>query len=378
MVLSKSRFYSKLWTGRWDSLPVVSKRILMDNFADWNTYGISLEEAREKAAAEETGQPSPPCTGGLTAGFSTGTSGERWVFLVSPKESAEWAGTVIARIVRRWGAAHRIALFLGSDSRLYRAVRNARHQFRFFDAKGNVDAGSLEEFRPTILAAPPLVLRKLCRTKVKINPEQVISVADVLEERDKTYFENFFGSKCDEIYQATEGFLASSCTHGRLHWNEDALIVEKERVGGGYYCPVITDFRRITQPVLKLRLDDILVDDSGVCPCGSIFGLVGAVAGRSDEVLKFEGDGGEAVRLMPDSVRRAVSKVLDPDTEYRVIQTGAGRIEIHLSEEAIFPHVQAAFSDFLRGVGVGRSEIVLSRYEVEDGESKARRVRRQT
>ena len=45
----------------------------------------------------------------------------------------------------------------------------------------------------------------------------------------------------DQVYQATEGFLACTCSAGHLHLNEDIIFVEKEYLDERRFYPVITD-----------------------------------------------------------------------------------------------------------------------------------------
>lgn len=60
-----------------------------------------------------------------------------------------------------------------------------------------------------------------------IQPEKIISVAEVLYPEDKHYLERIFGQQIHQVYQCTEGFLASTCPEGVLHFHEDYLIIEK-------------------------------------------------------------------------------------------------------------------------------------------------------
>ena len=68
--------------------------------------------------------------------------------------------------------------------------------------------------------------------QLTLHPVKVVSVAEILEDRDaQTIARAFQLEKVDQVYQATEGFLACTCSEGHLHLNEDILYVEK-RVSG--------------------------------------------------------------------------------------------------------------------------------------------------
>ena len=73
----------------------------------------------------------------------------------------------------------------------------------------------------------------------------------------------------DQVYQATEGFLACTLVPGHLHLNEDIIFVEKEYLDERRFYPVITDFKRSSQPVYRYKLNDILVENPEPCSCGS-------------------------------------------------------------------------------------------------------------
>ena len=48
---------------------------------------------------------------------------------------------------------------------------------------------------------------------------------------------------------------------------------------------LITDFTRRTQPVIRYRLDDVLVAATEPCPCGQPTRVLEAIEGRRDDQL---------------------------------------------------------------------------------------------
>ena len=80
----------------------------------------------------------------------------------------------------------------------------------------------------------------------------------MLEEQDRRLLMQVFPA-VGEVYQATEGFLAASCAHGTLHLNEEFLHIEPQWIDEQRFTPLITDFTRSTQPIVRYRLDDVLV-----------------------------------------------------------------------------------------------------------------------
>ena len=325
-----SRFYPH--SPKLQDYPVINKRIFMQHFADINAYGISEKDALSVALkAEESRDFSPvfQTTSGkeITVGLSSGTSGNRGIFLVSPEESALWAGYMLKRMLPRpYLARHSIAFFLRANSNLYTAVKSPLIRFEFYDLLEALDAHipRLNAQNPTILIAPAQVLQQLAQhPDLAIRPKKIISVAEVLEPQVKTRIEQLFGTQVHQIYQCTEGFLAHTCAHGNLHLNEDMVYIEKDWIDreSGRFAPVITDFNRKSQPVIRYRLDDVLIANDAPCPCGSAFARISAIEGRCDDILDARTTGGEPYALYADFIRRAMISE-DLIKEYRVEQHG--------------------------------------------------------
>ncbi len=325
-----SRFYPH--SPKLQDYPVINKRIFMQHFADINAYGISEKDALSVALkAEESRDFSPvfQTTSGkeITVGLSSGTSGNRGIFLVSPEESALWAGYMLKRMLPRpYLARHSIAFFLRANSNLYTAVKSPLIRFEFYDLLEALDAHipRLNAQKPTILIAPAQVLQQLARhPDLAIHPKKIISVAEVLEPQVKTRIEQRFGTPVHQIYQCTEGFLAHTCAYGNLHLNEDMVYIEKDWIDreSGRFAPIITDFNRKSQPVIRYRLDDVLIANDTPCPCGSAFARISAIEGRCDDILDARTANGEPYALYADFIRRAMISD-DLIQEYRVEQHG--------------------------------------------------------
>lgn len=335
-ILRKSRYYRDHFEGllleNWRDFPISTKAPLMASFDDWNTLGITLAEAGAVAEEAERSRDFSATIQGCAVGLSSGTTGSRGVFLVSPEERRRWAGTILARALRgTLGQPHRAAMFLRADSPLYQTVGSKRFSFSFFDLFTPFEEHwpRLKELRPTLLAAPPSALVRLAAypgaADLLTAPGILLSVADVLDDADRAIIEAGFGCKAGQLYQATEGFLAATCPEGNLHWNEDAIAIQKEWIDPERtrYRPIITDFRRTTQPVIRFRLDDVIVDAGEErCPCGSIFARLEKIEGRQDDVFYLPSiHCGENVMIFPDFVRRALILALPPGVEYTVVQT---------------------------------------------------------
>lgn len=326
------------------ALPIIDKSIMMNHFDDLNTVGIKKESALKLAIEAERSRDFSPKLGHISIGLSSGTSGNQGVFLVSDKESAMWAGTVLAKLLPgKLFDKQKIAFFLRANSNLYRTTANGRISFTFFDLFDDLPLHieRMNKLQPTIIIAPPSMLRKLAEwqmdEKISIQPLKIISVAEVLEEIDRRLIETVFKQTLHQVYQCTEGFLAATCSQGILHINEDLVLVEKEYLDKdkGVFVPIITDFTRKTQPIIRYRLNDLLIERKTSCPCGSPFLALERIDGRCDDLFYgYKNNSKEIGILFPDFIRRAIMLASDLILEYKVTQLSLDLIEIKLKVKA--------------------------------------------
>jgi putative adenylate-forming enzyme len=175
---------------------------------------------------------------------------------------------------------------------------------------------------------------------------------------DEKRLESGFQQKIFQIYQCTEGFLGFTCSHGTLHLNEDLLIFEKEYIDDVRFIPIITDLFRKTQPIIRYRLDDILVEKKTPCPCGCIFQALERIEGRCDDLLYVALPHGGTKPLFPDFVNRKIIAVSESIEEYEVVQTKLDRWEIYLKDE-FRESVIAALHELFERIGCLVPEIVF-------------------
>ncbi|MBC7882613.1 MAG: adenylate cyclase, partial [Anaerolineae bacterium] len=265
--LPKSKFYQNYIQGMsiqdWQKFPTIDKRLMMDNFDDLNTAGISKAEAFNIAIQSEISRDFSPKIKNYTVGLSSGTTGGRGLFVVSEFEQCFWVGAIFAKAFPlSFTKKHRIAFFLRANSNLYENVKSRSIEFQYFDllsAMGD-HVQRLNHYQPTVLVCQPSVLRLLAEAqstgKLHISPVKIISVAEVLDPVDEAAIRKHFNQTVHQVYQCTEGFLGSSCEYGTLHLNEDMVAIQKDYIEGssGRFMPIITDFNRCTQPIIRYKL----------------------------------------------------------------------------------------------------------------------------
>ena len=340
--LKKSNFYNQfsLEFDDFSSLPIMNKSIFMKNFNGINTCGISYEVASDVANKAEESRDFSPMINNISVGLSTGTSGNRGMFLVNESERAYWVALMIDRVIGFSFKNTSIAFFLRANNKLYESTSSKKIDFNFFDIylDFNTHIERLNNLQPNILIAQPSVLMLLSKKQetgsLQIKPNKIISVAEVLTPEDKTYFENVFKVRVDQVYQCTEGFLASTCSEGVLHFNEDFLIIEKKYIDNKKtkFHPIITDLLRKTQPIVRYELNDIVVEKSN-CKCGSPFMAIESIEGRSDDIITFLDEQMKEVSIFPDVIRRTIVLSDDRISDYVFVQSSSNQINLYIGSD---------------------------------------------
>lgn len=351
-ILKKSKYYNNKFKNlnikNWQDFPTIDKKELMENFDSINTVNISKKEAFELALNSEKNRDFKPVINNITVGLSSGTSGNRGIFLVSKFERYRWVGMILAKALPySIFKKHKIAFFLRANSNLYETVKSRNICFEYFDMLNNVKENlkKLNNFKPTIIVAPPSMLKIIAKhmSNLEISPIKIISVAEVLEDIDKKYLESVFKQTIHQIYQATEGFLACTCEYGNLHLNEDIVAVQKEYVGENKFIPIITDFKRTSEPIIRYRLNDILTQSHKTCHCGSKHLVIEKIEGRCDDIFYLEsGISDSLVSIFPDFISRAVIFASDIIEEYKVIQVSKDEIQVYIDKISEFNKVKKA------------------------------------
>jgi putative adenylate-forming enzyme len=345
-----SPFYRTLGAQSLQGLPILSKSEWLSHFDTINTAGVTYDQAIAFAAQQERDRTFSNTLNGLTIGLSTGTSGRRGVFLVSKPERLTWLGVMLAKLVPDDPLKRRkVAFLLRAGSPLYETAHRGPIQFQYFDMLQPWSdlKQALGAFVPDMLIAPAGVLRQLADEGLPagLRPARVISVAECLYPDDEAAIVNAFGVRPGEVYQATEGLIATRCEHGTLHLNEAYLHIEKDWIDSDrtHFMPIVTDFLRRTQPIVRYRLDDILAAGAP-CACGRAAETISTVEGRRDDVCHLLAPNGAPVPVFPDHLVRAILGAAPTLSLFRLVQTAPGAFVIETSEAVPEDAIRSAFA----------------------------------
>jgi putative adenylate-forming enzyme len=352
-----------------------------------NTLGLDLNQCMDIALNAERTRDFSPMIQGISVGLSTGTSGNRGIFLASLKERAAWVACMLDRVIGFSFRKRKLAFFLRANNNLYKSTPSGLIAFKYFDIfkpmTGHLDA--LNTFQPDILIAQPSILCMLADAqqegRIGISPCKIISVAEVLSPEDRSYLEKAFGQRIHQVYQCTEGFLAASCKEGTLHFNEDFLNIERNYIDDAKerFHPVITDLLRHTQPIIRYELNDIIREKKH-CPCGSQLTAIESIEGRSDDILLFRTRQGSSVPVFPDLIRRCIVLADEQVTDYCLIQRSEDRLQLYIDSTSgnSLQTVCGAILDLLTNLDI--HNVVVE--EIGDSPfligNKKRRVRNET
>lgn len=348
--LCKSPFYEAYLDKPLQAWPIINKKIMMAHFDEINTLNIKKQDAFDVALRAEKTRDFSPLINNIAVGLSSGTSGSRGLFLVSPKERDAWAGAMLAKILPNGLRTHeRIAFFLRANNKLYTTLnRGGKIKFHFFDLLGDFDEHmeTLNTLQPTILSGPASVLLLLAQHKNRLNikPKKILSVAEVLEPGDEAVINHAFGCEVSQVYQCTEGFLAVSDKHtNTLVMNEESLIIEKEWLDEHRFVPIITDLKRTSQPIVRYRLDDVLVAKDS----RSVFTELSAIEGRVGDIC-YGTQGDETIPIFADTIRQQMASSPIDFQDYQITQYALNAFSIQvypelLDKEQLIEHLNQLF-----------------------------------
>ena len=386
-IRKNSPFYARHWDGlsddQWAEFPLIDKSVMMENLGDLLTVRLDVEQATKLAKKAEQSRDFSSKIGPYSIGFSSGTSGSRGMHFVSEKEQASWAGFMLSRglddsILSR----QKIGLILRANSNTFESIGSKRIKFKFYDLMKPLEEihQMILQDELDILIGPPSVLRYLADVKSPLKVNKLVSAAEVLDEIDRRHIEQHFGQIAHQFYSSTEGEIAATCEFGTLHLNEGIMVIQKEWVDEekGWYHPIISDFKRSTQPIIRYRLNDILVASKQPCKCGDARESIDSIMGRQDDIfLLKKRNGGEYEQIVPDFIRRAVMQMHPDITAYRAIQRSADEIKVQLLPEDLEQVSLEGFDLVWQQKNVETPKIIITKYEHKPSATKLRRIQRE-
>ena len=347
--VDKSPYYAELLpkTGltSWEDyrrLPMMDKTTLMTHFDAINTEGLVRDDIERYAVEKERNKEYLGYyQDRFVVGLSSGTSGNKGLFLTDKALTRRLPFVFLARSgLRLRDLPFRILFCLRVFSQGFADINAPGLSLHYVATMTPIETVKREivDRRINVLMAPPSFVRLLMvhAPSFKGQLKTIVCYAEVLTKEDKARFEAQFGCRVIEIYQASEGQIASACSHGTLHINEDLVIAELlDQNGQPVTEPgipgqlIITNLVNRIQPLIRYRMND-WIDLKADCPCGSRFRAIDHVIGRQDDVMVFYDDQGSIKPVFPDLMSRWIITFDSRIREFKVIQPAIGELKIQI------------------------------------------------
>jgi phenylacetate-CoA ligase len=169
----------------------------------------------------------------------------------------------------------------------------------------------LRAWGTNVLIGFPAYLRHMAlvaRDEMHLDPRclGIRTIDAALGPEDRGSIERLWGAPVYDFYGAHEsGMIAAECVfQDGMHIQEDAFIVEILDVGTGLPVPpgapgnvCVTTLFKHSAPLVRYNIADVSSFRPGQCACGSTLQRLGAIAGRSDAMVKLRG-----VNVFPEAI----------------------------------------------------------------------------
>lgn len=354
--VENSSFYNQLYKGYvfetlsdFYKLPIINKKIMMTNFSTLNTLGLIKEDVMAYAVEKELNKDYLGYyKDEFVIGLSSGTSGNKGLYITPKAMTKRLPGVFLARGgISLSDLPLRIMFCLRVFSQGFDDINAPMIKLKY--ASTMVDEkdfiSDLNKNKTNLLMAPPSFIRQLLPyiDRIKVKLKKIITYAEVLSDADKAQFERLFKTKVIEIYQASEGQIASTCKEGHLHINEDLVFIElydkdnqlitKPNVVG--HKMILTNLINEAQPLIRYEMNDMIILDEP-CNCGSNFRTIKSILGRCDDNIYFYNQKEEPQIVYADLFSRWLITTSDEIREFQVIQTKIGELDITIDADDTF------------------------------------------
>ncbi len=327
----------------WDDfyrLDIIDKSILMDHFDEMNTVGVKRSDVEAYALDKEVRKD---YTGyfqnQFVVGLSSGTSGNKGLYLTDKALTKKLPYVFLARsgLPLKY-LPFRILFCLRVFSQGFADINSPIIHLNYVSTMTPITdvIKAINLKKINILMAPPSFVRLLMPylSDIKQTLKCIVCYAEVLTKEEKEKFKNLFKTQVIEIYQASEGQIASACKAGNLHLNEDLVFAElidrnsnKVDQAGIPGQLIITNLINEVQPLIRTRMNDWVVLKAS-CSCGSQYRVLDHVIGRHDDVMMFKTKALSLQHVFPDLISRWIITYSNDIREFKVIQNEVNQLDL--------------------------------------------------
>lgn len=392
-----SRFYRDLYAGvsqhdlqSLDKLPIVTKNMVMSSFDDLVT-SATLRRRSVEAFLSDPQMVGRPFAGGLAVWTSSGTSGERGIFVHDANALAVYDALQLFRFrgafaSMDWSnaslALERYALvavtgghFAGvaSIERLRSIFPWMAQRLQVFSLMQPLEelVEQLNAYRPDIVATYPSAAALLSHEQevgnLRIHPKQFWTGGECLSQAARESLQRVFGTEVRDEYGASEfASIAIGCPAGWMHVNADWVVLEPvdelyQAVPAGIasHSVLLTNLANRAQPLIRYDLGDSITIRAQPCECGNPLPAL-RIQGRGDDLLELHDEQGACVRLLP----LVLTTVLEEAAElydFQLVQLSPNALSLRLGVRELDKAVrcQSVLRAFLDSQGLRAVQIEL-------------------
>ncbi|HQC42490.1 MAG TPA: hypothetical protein PLV91_03350 [Verrucomicrobiota bacterium] len=371
-----------------NELPIQERAILEENFEEWVT-DPAIRKADAKAFLADPENMGIPFLEKYSLVTTSGTSGAPLIVVRDELHQTVHRAFRQKRLLGRIPPElfrpdlNRIAVILQQNAPSANFISFLRLKRLFPEESENILGLStidpipelvrkLNEFQPATLCGYSSLLGLLALEQIhgrlQITPSLILSTAEHLTGVTVTTLRSAFNdcTVLNDYCAAEGGEIAMTCPCGKLHVNEDWIILEPVDEDDRPISPMeisdsvlVTDLSNFVQPIIRYRLDDRVQKMSKPCRCGSKRQMI-TVHGRESDVVIFENI------LLPSIVFTTLMNDLPGVLSYQFAQTRRNRLEFRAvypdetDREAFFSVLSEKVSEILRGNGCHNVEFIAS------------------
>jgi phenylacetate-CoA ligase len=269
-----------------NKLPIIRKADIKHNVEDMISDEFTIGNLTMRSTSGSTGEPLIIYLSDreieyrkakhLRANISCGQKAwHRWVTLTGPQHFAKT--TRLQRL---------IGLYIPTTISVFNSVPT--------------QVTTIEKLRPNVLdgysSALVLLARELEKERVRrINPDFVISGAELIDEYSMQYLQKVFGVPVYDQYSSVEfDRMSWQCPKKTgYHIDADAMVLQfldknADEVSSGETGEVITtSLFNYSMPLIRYAIGDVGTPSDETCDCGRTLPLMKMVEGRKDSLLKL-------------------------------------------------------------------------------------------
>lgn len=385
----------------------VGKAELMRGFDDWAT-DRGITRAGAEAAIRSTDDVADAWLGRYLLWTSSGTSGQPGIFVQDAAALAAFDAIDALRLrgsggaqptLGPWGLGRRFA-YVGAIGGAYAGHVSLQRLRRLVPAPWapqvemisvleplDTVARRLRAARPQVLITYPSCAAALAGAghARALQLDELWLGGEQLSAAQRAALNAAFGCPLRNSYGASEFYsIAFECGHGRLHLNDDWLVLEgldargrPVAAGEFSHTTLLTNLANRVQPLLRYELTDRVRFVPTRCACGNGLPVI-EVQGRCDDVLLLPGLRRREVRLLP-LVLETVIEEQAGITQFQLLRLADGTLELRLPADpgpAAFANCRRVLLAFLERQGASPPR-VLAGHEPplrQRGSGKLRRV----